>query len=87
MTTKPRSFRLTPEAAANLERLAAEYRMSENKVVNILLTELIAIKERTLVNPTCAARILEDRNTDMVLNRLQKQTDALIENNKKFQAE
>ena len=72
MTTKPRSFRLTPEAAANLERLATDYRMSENKIVNILLTELVAVRDRTLEDPTCAARILEDRNTDMVLRRIQR---------------
>ena len=38
---KSKSFRLTEEAAKNLAELSDEYMISEAKIINILLTEVI----------------------------------------------
>lgn len=39
MSASPRSFRLSPEAQKNLTGIAEDYGLSENKVINLLLTE------------------------------------------------
>lgn len=63
-----RSFRLTESAAANLDRLAADYKISANKVINILLTQ--AEREyKFLENPLGAAYILEDYFEDLQMRR------------------
>lgn len=59
-----RSFRLSEEAAASLERLAQEYKTSANKIINIILTQ----EETTtyLQNPKTAATIMEEYFTEII---------------------
>lgn len=77
MANQPRSFRLTPEAASELESLAKFYELSENRVVNILLTWKDT--QSAMEDKHTAIEILEAYHTDKVLSRIQRDTDKLME--------
>lgn len=85
MNNKPRSFRLTPEAAAELESLARFYSLSENRVINILLTW--QDPRSVMEDKHSAIEILEAYHVDKVLSRIQRNTDKLVERNNKLYPE
>ena len=66
--TSPRSFRLSQEAADNLALLAKDYGISENKIVNLLLTE--KSWQQYMENPTIAAEIVEKYYTNKVHSKM-----------------
>jgi len=59
-----RSFRLTPEAAANLDKIANDYKITPNKIINLLLTE--NTQTPYLENNTKAAEIIEEYFADII---------------------
>lgn len=68
MNTKPTSFRLTSDAKTNLERIAKDYGVTPNKVVNVLLTH--QEKHPFMENQTAASHVVEDWYTDKRLAKL-----------------